>query len=131
MRVTTGSDLHLRRRDRRQRPGRDVDGGFVDLRAGLATAQATLTATKNIDASAGSGSDGGDVRLAACHLNVQPGLTFDARGTGNAMDPGIILAATTDVTLGANSRFLAQPNSSVALVRRARYDRDDRRREWC
>jgi hypothetical protein len=75
-----------------------------------------LTATKNIDASAGSGSDGGDVRLAACRLNVQPGVTFDARGIGIATGPGIILAATTDVTLGANSRFLAQPNSSVALV---------------
>jgi hypothetical protein len=116
VRLTTGSDLHLDGAIAANGRVATSTGGFVDLRAGLATAQATLTATKNIDVSAGSGSGGGDVRLAACHLNVQPGLTFDARGTGNTMDPGIILAATTDVTLGANSRFLAQPNSSVALV---------------
>jgi len=117
VRVTTGTDLHLDGPIAANGRVATSSGGFLDLRAGTAAASATLTATETMDVSAGTGSEGGDVRLAACHLNVQPNVLVDARGTGIATDPSIILAATTDLTLGASSRFLAQPSSSVEIVR--------------
>jgi hypothetical protein len=117
--ITSGSDLHIDGAIAANGRVTTSTGGFIDVRAGIATSTATLTTTKNIDVSAGTGGDGGDLRLAACRLNVQSGITLDARGTGIGTGPGIILAATTDVSLGANSRFFAQPNSSVALVRAA------------
>src|SRR6185369_2482410 len=93
-----------------------ASGGFVDLKAGVATDSATLTAAKTIDVSAGTGSDAGDVRLAACQLTVQPNVLVDARGSGLNAEPAINLIGESAITLGAGARFFVQSNSSTRLV---------------
>lgn len=115
--LSTGSDLRIEAPIAANGRLATSTGGFLDLRAGVATATATLTVARNIDASAGAGSDGGDVRLSACHLAVQPNVVIDARGSGTTTPPGITLAAERDLTFGASSRFLTQANSSVQIVR--------------
>lgn len=92
-------------------------GGFVDLKAGIATGDATLVANKTIDVSAGTGSDAGDIRLAACRLDVQPSVLLDARSALTTTRPALQLAAKSTLTLGAGTRFLAAPGSGTLLVR--------------
>lgn len=92
-------------------------GGFVELKAGIATGDAMLTTKKTIDVSAGTGSDAGDVRLAACRLDVQPNVLLDARSALTTTRPAIQLAGSSTLTIGAGTRFLASPGSSTLLVR--------------
>ena len=92
-------------------------GGSIDLKAGVAVGTATMTIANDLDASAGNGGDGGDTRLAACRLAIQPGVLVDVRGANQIVaDPTIVLAASDTLTIGANARFLAQPKSGTILV---------------
>ncbi len=115
--ATAGSDILLGGAVAANGRVASASGGTVDARAGMATATGTLTVARSIDASAGGGdSDGGDVRLAACRLAVQPGITVNARGPTNTMLPAIVLAGSAAISIGANARFLAPPNSSTQLT---------------
>jgi hypothetical protein len=117
--LTTGLDLRLEGVIGANGRVATSTGGFVDLKAGLASDAATLTATKTIDVSAGAGSDAGDVRLAACRLTVQPNVLVDARSTVVSQRPAIVLAGASALTLGSGSRFLAPPSSGTQLVETA------------
>ncbi|MEO6027222.1 MAG: hypothetical protein ABIR79_10195, partial [Candidatus Binatia bacterium] len=114
--LTTGTDLRLDATIVANGRVATATGGYVDLKAGLTRADATLTATKTIDVSAGSGSDAGDVRLAACRLTVQPNALVDARSTITTTRSAIILAGANALTLGTGSRFLAPTGSGTQLV---------------
>jgi len=92
-------------------------GGFVDLKAGIATGDATLTTKKTIDVSAGTGSDAGDIRLAACRLEVQPNVLLDARSALTTTRPALQLAGSSTITIGTGTRFFAPPGSGTLLVR--------------
>jgi hypothetical protein len=115
--VTTGADLRLEGVVSANGRVATATGGYVDLKAGLASATATLTAAKTIDVSAGSGSDAGDVRLAACQLIVQPNVLIDARAALPSTRPALTLAGRATLTLGAGSRYLAPPSSGTLLVK--------------
>ncbi|MCC6764897.1 MAG: hypothetical protein IT293_09560 [Deltaproteobacteria bacterium] len=116
--LATGADLRVDAAIAANGRVASASGGSVDLKAGFAARTATLTLAKSVDVSGGSGSDGGDARLAACRLDVRPGITVDARGSNaDLADPTIVLAAAEALTIGANARFLAQPASGTLLVR--------------
>ena len=115
--LSTGDDLTLDAAVNANGRVATATGGFIDLRAGIATGDATLLAKKTIDVSAGSGSDAGDVRLAACRLEVQPNVLLDARSAFATTRPALQLAGSSTLTIGAGSRFLGPPDSATLLVR--------------
>ncbi len=115
--LTTGADLRLDAAVSVNGRTASASGGAIDLKAGLATDTATLTITRNIDLAGGSGADGGDARLAACRIDVKPGVTIDTRGANAVVtDPTIVLAAVDALTIGANARFLAPSGSGTLVV---------------
>ena len=117
--LTTGLDLRVDGPITANGRVATATGGYVDLKAGIASDAATLTAAKVIDVSAGTGSDAGDVRLVACRLAVQPNVLVDARSALVSARPAIVLAGLDGLTLGAGSRFLTPPSSGTQLVRAA------------
>src|SRR5262249_12903986 len=104
--ITAATGRHLRLDAPIDANGRvaAAGGGGVELRAGLASADATLTVGKPIDVSAGSGSEAGDVNLAACSLTVQPNVLVDARSSLASGVPVFTLVAPSALTLGDGSR---------------------------
>lgn len=114
--LTSGGDLRIDAAVTANGRVATSSGGYVDLKAGMATGAARLTAAKSINVSAGNGSDGGDIQLAACHLTVQPNVLLDARSILPSTRPALTLAATTALTLEAGSRYLAPPGSGTLLV---------------
>ncbi len=115
--ITTGADFRLDAAIAANGRVASGSGGSVDLKAGMATGTAMLTIAKNVDVSAGNGAEGGDARLAACRLAVQPSVVVDARGSGTTIaDPTITLAGTSTLTIGGNAKFLAQAASGTLLA---------------
>lgn len=115
--LSTGGDLTIDAAISANGRVATATGGFVDLRAGIATGNATLRAKKTINVSAGAGSDAGDIRLAACRLDVQPNVLLDARSALATTRPALQLAGSSTLTIGTGTRFLAPPGSGTLLVR--------------
>lgn len=118
--LTSGTDLRIEAPIAANGRLAGSSGGSVDAKSGFALGSSTLTVASNIDASAGNGGDGGDARLSACRLTIQPGVLVDARGSNqNLGEPTIVLAASDALTIGANARFLAQAKSGTLLLQTA------------